>query len=600
MELTKIVIENYKSIQSPVTISFSPNMPTVLIGKNGCGKTTILEALNYIGKANEEGSNGIADLSYRAYFKLSDDECAEVPADVVCNDHELVMHGDAEGRSRLDRKPSKEEIVDYKRDIGEIRDLHKELRKEIDEYCTQANRVFYGRWGVSTISQWYCSSGDGEVFDYRTTKDGLVSFRDRVEETIQYLENKLDKGLFEPNMYDRPIALLTIVPCWKLEYVQRDMNDFERSYIKIDKKGIQEEVNRFNEKTEERCKRITDLAKQIAERINGLLYNIKRVGDEQQEREKKYESYLREARAAICRKCLFFRNENNDVLFQARKGLYDFEDVESIRSTPILRAYFEYVYQGEDKRDLLQLLRNNQSPPEHARKKFEESLSENIPEFDKGAYERITVESTDGNISIKLHEKKGIQVDLNQTSAGRRWYFTYWFLKKTMTPGNLFIIDEPAAMLHPSAQQEILKDIEELVRAGIRVVYSTHSPYLIPKKWQSVHCVTMTEEGTKVDNSLSDKELTKQMKEFVGDDIFDIQTVFDLYTGGDPVAIGRKCYDAVCGQNKDLTEAAKALQVAEETVKSWKRKGKHFRCPRLENVIAVCIYAKAQITDLLR
>lgn len=600
MELTKIVIKNYKSIQSPVTISFSPNMPTVLIGKNGCGKTTILEALNYIGKANEEGSNGIADLSYRAYFKLSDDECAEVPADVVCNDHELVMHGDVEERSRLDREPSKEEIVYCKRDIDEIRDLHEELRKEIDEYCTQANSIFFGRWGVSTISQWYCSSRDGEVFEYPTIKDGLVSFCDRVEEKIQDLENNLDKGLFEPNIYGRRIALLAIDPCWKLEYVQRDLNDFERSYIKIDKKGIQEEVNRFNEKTEERCKRITDLAKQIAERINGLLVNIKRVEDEQQKREKKYESYLREVRAAICRKCLFFRNENNDVLFQARKGLYDFEDVESIRSTPILRAYFEYVYQGEDKRDLLQLLRNNQSPPEHARKMFEESLNENIPEFDKGAYERITVGSTDGNISIKLHEKTGFQVDLNQTSAGRRWYFTYWFLKKTLTPGDLFIIDEPAAMLHPSAQQEILKDIEELVRAGIRVVYSTHSPYLIPKKWQSVHCVTMTEEGTKVDNSLSDKELTKQMKEIVGDDIFDIQTVFDLYTGGDPVAIGRKCYDAVCGQNKDLTEAAKALQVAEETVKSWKRKGKHFRCPRLENVIAVCIYAKVRITDLLR
>lgn len=43
MELTKIVIQNYKSIQSPVTISFSPNMPTVLIGKNGCGKSKVQE-----------------------------------------------------------------------------------------------------------------------------------------------------------------------------------------------------------------------------------------------------------------------------------------------------------------------------------------------------------------------------------------------------------------------------------------------------------------------------------------------------------------------------------------------------------------------------
>lgn len=608
MELTKIVIENYKSIQSPVTISFSPNMPTVLIGKNGCGKTTILEALNYIGKANEEGSNGIADLSYRAYFKLSDDECAEVPADVVCNDHELVMYGDAEERSRLDRKPSKEETVYYERDIGEIRDLHKELRKEIDEYCTQANSIFFGRWRASTISQWYCSSGDGEVFDYRTTKDGLVSFRDRVEETIQYLENKLDKGLFEPNMYDRPIALLAIVPCWKLEYVQRDLNDFERSYIRIDKKGIQEEVNRFNEKTEERCKRITDLAKQIAERINGLLDNIKRVGDEQQEREKKYESYLREVRTTICRKCLFFRNENNDVLFQARKGLYDFEDVESIRSTPILRAYFEYVYQGEDKRDLLQLLRNNQSPPEHARKKFEESLNENIPEFDKGAYERITVGSTDGNISIKLHEKTGSQVDLNQTSAGRRWYFTYWFLKKTMTPGDLFIIDEPAAMLHPSAQKEILKDIEALAQKGIKVVYSTHSPYLIPNEWGSVKFVYMGD-GIEVSGFDLNTDEFREFQAFSPIDVFGYQEIDDYFRKSQyKVRITMNVYRALTETFKDQSVEKIALDVGVQsrTIYNWaeavekEKKGEKPKLISFSSIVRVSILLKKDLFEFIK
>jgi len=34
MELTKIEIENYKSIKSPVAITFSKDLPTVLIGKN--------------------------------------------------------------------------------------------------------------------------------------------------------------------------------------------------------------------------------------------------------------------------------------------------------------------------------------------------------------------------------------------------------------------------------------------------------------------------------------------------------------------------------------------------------------------------------------
>ena len=52
MELTKIEIESYKSIKSPVTISFVEGLPTVLIGKNGSGKTNVLEALLAIALAN--------------------------------------------------------------------------------------------------------------------------------------------------------------------------------------------------------------------------------------------------------------------------------------------------------------------------------------------------------------------------------------------------------------------------------------------------------------------------------------------------------------------------------------------------------------------
>ena len=46
MELISIEIESYKSIKTPVTISFFDGLPTVLIGKNGSGKTNVLEALS--------------------------------------------------------------------------------------------------------------------------------------------------------------------------------------------------------------------------------------------------------------------------------------------------------------------------------------------------------------------------------------------------------------------------------------------------------------------------------------------------------------------------------------------------------------------------
>ncbi len=35
MKITKIVIQNYKSIKEPLEINFRDSLPTVLIGKNG-------------------------------------------------------------------------------------------------------------------------------------------------------------------------------------------------------------------------------------------------------------------------------------------------------------------------------------------------------------------------------------------------------------------------------------------------------------------------------------------------------------------------------------------------------------------------------------
>ena len=125
---------------------------------------------------------------------------------------------------------------------------------------------------------------------------------------------------------------------------------------------------------------------------------------------------------------------------------------------------------------------------------FEGYFNDHLPAFDKGMYESISVESDQqGKLSIFLNENTEDRIDLNETSTGRRWYFTYSFMKNLLDEGEIFIIDEPAATLHPLAQREVRDELTELVKCGIKVVYSTHSPYLIPKEWQSVHCVTMND-----------------------------------------------------------------------------------------------------------
>ena len=70
MELIKIELENYKSITESIGVEFHKNLPTVLIGKNGSGKSNVLEALEHIASTNSNlpGKYSARELRYKAYF----------------------------------------------------------------------------------------------------------------------------------------------------------------------------------------------------------------------------------------------------------------------------------------------------------------------------------------------------------------------------------------------------------------------------------------------------------------------------------------------------------------------------------------------------
>ena len=53
------------------------------------------------------------------------------------------------------------------------------------------------------------------------------------------------------------------------------------------------------------------------------------------------------------------------------------------------------------------------------------------------------------------------------------------FLRSGICPGDTLIIEEPEAHLHPGAQTEIALTLAGLVRAGVRVVVTTHSDWLL-------------------------------------------------------------------------------------------------------------------------
>ena len=53
------------------------------------------------------------------------------------------------------------------------------------------------------------------------------------------------------------------------------------------------------------------------------------------------------------------------------------------------------------------------------------------------------------------------------------------FIRGLIQPGDALIIEEPEAHLHPGAQTEIAATLARLVRAGVRVVVTTHSDWLL-------------------------------------------------------------------------------------------------------------------------
>lgn len=598
MRLTKIEIENYKSIKSPITVSFSEGLPTVLIGKNGSGKTNVLEAIAAIAMANSNRWGTRHKLNYRVYVQLSEEDMATLLPDVVYNKEkcEIVAYSIG-GDLKMDRVRSEYVTTSIRKEISDIRDLALQLEKSVDLYEKQLKKLFHDGYDELPIGCYQLKDANGRLTNYNVIHWHAENF---IEKTREVLNN------MTKSFSDDDIALTFVAnnqnffgydqrECFKLEYVEPTLAKFEEKFITINRTAIKREITKINKATKDACDNIDRLINGIKERTERIQEGLDTDYYLQKEQNGQYYKFLRHVQHIIGQRCLFLKNESRDVIFRKEDRDYYYNE----HSTAILGTYLRHVYQGNDKEKLLKELNSKISLSEQAVAEFEDFLNKNIPDFDREMYESISVKAEgEGHISIFLNEKSGEQIALNETSAGRRWYFTYYFMKNILSEGDIFIIDEPAAMLHPSAQKEVLQDLMELTKRGVKVVYSTHSPYLIPKEYQCVQFVTMTDDGTKVSDIASDQELLNQISEIVGEDIFDIQAVVDLYVKGNPIKIAKNCYNALRDQPKALEDVAQDLAISVDTIKSWGRTA-HNKSPKLENVILVSKYTKIDIKDLL-
>ena len=590
MKLIKIDINNYKSIASPVSVNFQDGLPTVLIGKNGSGKSNLLEALEHIAStnANLPGKYSAGRLRYKAHIRLEKDEFAKLFPSEAYSEEKATFAAYSSGKDtlRIDTIESESVVPLLKKELVDIRAVANELIAAIETYEKTLQKIACDDWEALSLRGYELTDGKGNTTNFEVIKWDALHFVEQVKKVAHLYDSGIQtENTFVFENYLRDIKMLfafdkVAVP-FKLQYKKPELAPFEQKFITINETAIKREITKINKKTEDSRQKIDELISKLKAQSERLM-GTDSCGA--------ITEFLRKVRHIFGGNCGYLLNESNQVLFK------DLRRENDNRYYDPSRVIFEAYAKANNKPKLLEDKEHKLSDAEI--KEFEEWLNSNRPTFDEGMYKSITVSLGEKNEPvIEIKENNGQIVSLNETSVGRRWYFTYYFVKCTLSEGDTFIIDEPASMLHPSAQKEILKDLLELSRKGICVVYSTHSPYLIPQEWNCVGFVNM-EDGTIVSYIDTKPERSSLLKSVIGD-VFNLESVVVEFQKN-PQKIAENCYQVIKEKDKSLEMAATELNVSVDTIKSWHRSGDHFRSPKLENVISVAIYAEISIEELLK
>lgn len=104
---------------------------------------------------------------------------------------------------------------------------------------------------------------------------------------------------------------------------------------------------------------------------------------------------------------------------------------------------------------------------------FSEGKSGDKAPFNSGPVARARVENS-------LH---GVTVPFSERSAGFIWFFSFLvkFAQIRKSQGNvILLLDEPGLTLHGTAQKDLLRFFEEQIAPKHQVVWSTHSPFMVP------------------------------------------------------------------------------------------------------------------------
>ena len=90
-----------------------------------------------------------------------------------------------------------------------------------------------------------------------------------------------------------------------------------------------------------------------------------------------------------------------------------------------------------------------------------------------------------GNVNYKIDDNNSIPLALASSSISELAPFIL-YLKKVLVKGDVAIIEEPEAHLHPANQVLFSRILVKLVHKGLNIVITTHSPFILESLSHSI------------------------------------------------------------------------------------------------------------------
>lgn len=541
MHLTQIDILKYKSIKQSDSVYFNEGKVVTLIGKNGSGKTNVLEVIKYAFSKNQFYGRDKIECKIIYYIELTDEEMEEYFSCVVSERRDKVIKVKFDGANpeiRQIEAPILEVSADnFRERLNNILYRYKEATKKYLKALKEleSSDCFANYLNLQVIE------GNRGNLSYITSYQIEQLERDidsQVKEIKDYINAVFKDGKISLNRHElyypqsfwfRRISFYKIPENEQIKIspiVAKSLN-LTKKKLEIANQKLNNEIHKINQILANEFDAINAQVEEFEKIKNEIADVFEAKRDEQslleEQFDKKFASVFEQLRNTVFRNCYFIDNENSLLFANSAERQYQYNQKiqENLNSNnPIIEAFDRFLKDRS-------LLKDNESISQMGKleeikiKKAVQLLNAEFllnlkPKFDNNEILKFEVRNENGTLNLYVHEKDEDIVSFNDTSLGRRWYLTYQFVKALLKPGDMLLIDEPAAFLHPQAQTEFKEELERLSHEGIGVFYSTHSPYMIPEDWGQVYNVAMTDNGTQLTKFESGDDLCETIKNELG------------------------------------------------------------------------------------